>query len=118
MNVLKATSKNYFLMIWVKDFGAAKVMEIPECFVYCGSSITHRWGKRLAQIAKRGGRGALKLIEWREVMEVQKIATLSDELKSFIQSGNYEPYILDLMNRSKVIFPGQYAKNEDQSNNQ
>ena len=105
-------------MIWVKDFGAAKVMEIPECFVYCGSSITHRWGKRLAQIAKRGGRGALKLIEWREVMEVQKIATLSDELKSFIQSGNYEPYILDLMNRSKVIFPGQYAKNEDQSNNQ
>lgn len=49
---------------------------------------------------------------------IQKIATLSDELKSFIQSGNYEPYILELMNRSKVIFLGQYAKNEDQSNNQ
>ena len=51
-------------------------------------------------------------------MEVQKIAALSDELKSFIQSGNYEPYILNLMNRSEVIFPGQYVKNEDQSCNQ
>ena len=51
-------------------------------------------------------------------MEVNSVATLSDELRMFVQSGNYEPYILDLMNRSNVIFPGQYDRNTDQSNNQ
>ena len=31
-----ATSKNYFLMVWVRDFVLTKVLEIPEYFVYCG----------------------------------------------------------------------------------
>ena len=39
-------------MIWAKDFGADKGMEIPEYFVYCGIFIPHIWGKRFAQIAK------------------------------------------------------------------
>lgn len=51
-------------------------------------------------------------------MEVKKIATLSDDLKRFVQSGNYEPHILKLMNRSKVIFPGHYERNLEQSENQ
>lgn len=51
-------------------------------------------------------------------MEVKKVATLSDDLKWFVQSGNYEPYILELMNRSKVIFPGHYEQNLEQSENQ
>ncbi|MBQ3132770.1 MAG: hypothetical protein IJC17_00650 [Clostridia bacterium] len=51
-------------------------------------------------------------------MVVRQIATLSDELKPFIQSGNYEPYTLDLMNKSALVFPGQYEWNEDQSNGQ
>ena len=51
-------------------------------------------------------------------MEINSVATLSDDLRKFIQSGNYEPYILDLMNRSSVIFPGQYERNTDQSDNQ
>ena len=51
-------------------------------------------------------------------MEIRQVATLSDDLKSFIQSGNYEQYILDLMNKSTKVFQGQYASNEDQSCNQ
>lgn len=51
-------------------------------------------------------------------MEIKKIATLSDDLKTFVQSGNYELYILELMNRSKVIFPGNYKRNLTQSENQ
>ena len=51
-------------------------------------------------------------------MELRQIASFSDELKTFIQSGHYEPYILALMNKSTKIFPGQYACNKDQSCNQ
>lgn len=51
-------------------------------------------------------------------MEVKKLVTLSDDLKRFVQSGNYEPYILKLMNRSKVIFPGHYERNLEQSESQ
>lgn len=51
-------------------------------------------------------------------MELKKIATLSDDLKKFIRSGNYEPYILKLINRSKLIFPGEYERNEVQSESQ
>lgn len=51
-------------------------------------------------------------------MEVKKLASLSDGLKRFVQSGNYEPYILELMNRSKEIFPGQYERNLKQAENQ
>ena len=47
-----ASFKNSFLMIWAKDFGPDKVMEIPEYLVYCGIFITHRWDKRFDQIAK------------------------------------------------------------------
>ena len=31
-----ATSKNYFLMVWARDFVLTKVLKIPEYFVYCG----------------------------------------------------------------------------------
>ena len=51
-------------------------------------------------------------------MEIKKVATLSDDLKRFVQSGNYEPYVLELMNKSKVIFPGYYKRNLQQSENQ
>lgn len=51
-------------------------------------------------------------------METRQVATLSDELKTFIQSGNYEPYILALMNESKSVFPGQYVHNDNQSRSQ
>ena len=51
-------------------------------------------------------------------MLIRKIATISDELKVLIQSGNYEKYILSLMNKSKIIFPGIYAQNVDQSQSQ
>ena len=51
-------------------------------------------------------------------MELCQVATLSDELKVFIQSGNYESYILDLMNQSTLVFSSQYAANENQSNNE
>ena len=51
-------------------------------------------------------------------MEINSVAILSDDLRTFIQSGNYEPYVLALMNRSKVVFPGQYDRNTDQFNNQ
>ena len=47
-----AYSENSFLMIWTKDFGADKVMEIPEYFVYCGIFIMHSRVKRYGQIAK------------------------------------------------------------------
>lgn len=51
-------------------------------------------------------------------MEVYQLAELTTELQKFIQSGNYEPYILALMNRSSKVFPGQYASNKDQSHGQ
>ena len=51
-------------------------------------------------------------------MLLRKVATISDELKTFIQNGNYEKYVLGLMNESKIIFPGTYAQNEDQSQSQ
>ena len=51
-------------------------------------------------------------------MKLQQKAVLSDDLKVFIQSGNYEPYILDLMNQSRIIFPSKYERNEVQSEGQ
>ena len=51
-------------------------------------------------------------------MELKNIATLSESFKSFVQSGNYESYILELMNRSTVVFPGKYTYHKDQSCNQ
>ena len=49
---LTATSKNYFLRIWVEDFGSEKVMEKTAYFVYGGFFISHFWGKRFVQIPK------------------------------------------------------------------
>ena len=49
---LMATSKNYFLMVWARDFVLTKVLEIPEYFVYCGIFKTHCQGKRSVQTAK------------------------------------------------------------------
>lgn len=51
-------------------------------------------------------------------MEMRQVATFSDKLKTFIQSGNYEPYILTLMNRSELVFPSQYAANKEQAHSQ
>lgn len=51
-------------------------------------------------------------------MEIYQLAELTTELQKFLQSGNYEPYILNLMNRSTRVFPGQYASNKDQSHSQ
>ena len=44
-----ATSKNYFLVFWARDFVPTKVLESPEYLVYCGLFKTHCWGKRSAQ---------------------------------------------------------------------
>lgn len=48
-------------------------------------------------------------------MVLRKIATISDKIKTFIQSGNYESYILRLMNESKSVFPGVYEQHQKQS---
>lgn len=58
--------------------------------------------------------------EFKEVydLKLQQKAVLSDDLKVFIQSGNYEPYILDLMNQSRIVFPSKYERNEVQSEGQ
>ena len=48
-------------------------------------------------------------------MELRQKAVLSEKLKSFIQSGNYESYVLELMNQSKIVFPGRYERNSIQS---
>ena len=40
-NENQATSKNYFLMVWARDFVLTKVLKIPEYFVYCGVFKTH-----------------------------------------------------------------------------
>ena len=50
--IIQATSKIYFLRIWARDFGTAKVSESPEYFVYCGLSEANCCGKRSAQIPK------------------------------------------------------------------
>lgn len=51
-------------------------------------------------------------------MELKKLAVISDEFKDFIQSGNYEVVILNLMNQSQIVFPNRYIRNENQSNNE
>ena len=48
-------------------------------------------------------------------MELRQKAVLSEKLKSFIQSGNYESYVLDLMNQSQIVFSSQYERNPIQS---
>ena len=47
-----ATSKNYFLMVWARDFVLTKVLKIPEYFVYCGVFKMNCQGKRSVQTAK------------------------------------------------------------------
>ena len=51
-------------------------------------------------------------------MELKKFVVISDEFKEFIQSGNYEVLILNLMNQSQIVFPNRYTRNENQSNNE
>lgn len=48
-------------------------------------------------------------------MKLRQQAILSENLKNFIQSGNYESYILELMNLSKVVFPSRYESNSIQT---
>ena len=50
--IFQATSKNYFLRFWARDFVLTKVLEIPEYFVYCGIFKTHCEGKRSVQNPK------------------------------------------------------------------
>ena len=47
-----ATSKNYFLMVWARDFVLTKVLKMPEYFVYCGVFKTHCQIKGSGQTAK------------------------------------------------------------------
>lgn len=51
-------------------------------------------------------------------MELKKLAVISEEFKEFIQSGNYEVSILNLMNQSRIVFPNSYIRNEKQSNSE
>ena len=48
-----ATSKNYFLRFWARDFALTKVLKIPEYWMYCGIFKTHCESKRSAQKPKR-----------------------------------------------------------------
>lgn len=48
-------------------------------------------------------------------MKMKTLATVSQEFKKLIKSGNYEAPILELMNASRKIFPGTYKPNIDQS---
>ena len=55
-----ATSKNSFLMIWVRYFGSTKVSESPEYFVYCELFRNELLGQKIRPNRKRGVfRGAL-----------------------------------------------------------
>ena len=47
-----ATSKNCFLVFWVRDFVLTKVLEIPEYWMYCGIFNTNCEGKRSSQNPK------------------------------------------------------------------
>lgn len=51
-------------------------------------------------------------------MVLRKIATISDKIKTFIQSGNYESYILRLMMNLKAYFQGYMnnIKNNQKAN--
>lgn len=51
-------------------------------------------------------------------MELKQVVILSEEFKKFIQSGNYELSILNIMNQSQLIFPNVYERNTVQSNNE
>ena len=43
-------------------------------------------------------------------------STIHNDIKDLIKSGNYERIILDLMNASKIILPGQYIHLDNQAN--
>ncbi len=65
------------------------------------------------QIAAASCFGRLNLNSNRRTISV-KVA-LSNNIKNFIQSGRYEPAILELMNRSVRLFPYKYQHNDNQS---
>ena len=48
-------------------------------------------------------------------MEMQIFATISNDFKWLIKSGNYENLILELMNKSIKLFPNQYEHIESQA---
>lgn len=48
-------------------------------------------------------------------MTIQTIATISKSFKAFLQGGAYEPAILELMNKSKRVFPLTYELRKEQS---
>ena len=47
-----ATSKNYFLRFWPRDFVLTKVLEIPEYWMYCGIFNANFEGERSGQNPK------------------------------------------------------------------
>ena len=49
---VKATCKNFFLMVWVRDFDPNSVLKTPEYFVYFGVFKRKSRGKRSTQTAK------------------------------------------------------------------
>lgn len=51
-------------------------------------------------------------------MNIRTIVSISPTIQTFLQSGNYEIPILDLMNTSKSVFPRKYSRIEKQPNNQ
>ena len=52
VNEFMATSKNYFLVFWARDFVSTKVLESPEYLVYCRLFKPHCWDKRSVQNPK------------------------------------------------------------------
>ena len=51
-------------------------------------------------------------------MNIRTTVSISPTIQTFLQSGNYEIPILDLMNTSKSVFPRKYSRIEKQPNNQ
>lgn len=51
-------------------------------------------------------------------MTIRVVVQIKETFKSFVQSGNYELALLDLMNRSQKLFPHKYRHNVEQSKGQ
>ena len=49
---------------------------------------------------------------------VETTVTISDKIKELIHRGNYEHFVLSLLNRSNKLFPNTFEHNDNQSNNE
>ncbi|MBQ3515605.1 MAG: hypothetical protein IJA29_00120 [Lachnospiraceae bacterium] len=59
--------------------------------------------------------GLVERLVGKGIMIIQSLATISDSFRTFLQGGNYEKAILDLMNASSRVFPSIYKHNDMQS---